>query len=88
MLDVTELVKDLWGLFVAAIGAVAWLIRLEARGLNNAQEIKRLWARLAEDREAANESRKETHQRIDALREDLREVSRDIKLILQSMPKD
>ncbi len=70
-----DALKDWWGVVVAAVGAVAWLLRLESRGITNEREIRRLWAQRKEDLADAKESR-------DRTAEMLREIRGDIKTLL------
>lgn len=60
----------------AGVAFLVWLVRLESKGLQNEREIKRLWNQRKEDLEAARRARDETN-------EILREMQRDIKLLLQ-----
>ena len=39
----TEMIRTWWPVAVTVIAAIAWLIRLEARGISNGAEIRRLW---------------------------------------------
>jgi hypothetical protein len=55
-----------------------WLVRLEARGLANDAEVKRLWTQRKEDLQAAKDSRDRTDKQLD-------EISADIKAILRGM---
>nr|WP_309504269.1 hypothetical protein [uncultured Roseovarius sp.] len=75
-----EFVRDFWGIIAAAMGAVAWLVRLESRGIANAAEVKRLWAQRKEDLQAAKDSRDRTDKRLD-------EISADIKTILRGLSR-
>ncbi|AZV00352.1 hypothetical protein [Paracoccus sulfuroxidans] len=68
-------IREFWAMVAAAIGFGVWLVRLEARVNANAKEIARLEAQMEEDRRDAKDSRRETHEL-------LREVQRDIKLLL------
>ena len=75
-----ELIADYWAIVAAALGAVVWLVRLEARGLSNTAEIKRLWAQRKEDLQSAKESRDRTDKRLD-------EIGKDIKTLLRGLDK-
>jgi hypothetical protein len=74
-------IQEWWAVLMGAFAAVVWLVRLEARGIANAAEIRRLWAQRKEDLASAKESRDRTDKRLDV-------IGADIKLILQHMPKD
>jgi len=77
---VSDILRDFWLLIVAGVSSVAWLIRLEARGIANAAEVRRLWAQRKEDMEAAKDSRDRMDRRLD-------EIGSDIKTILRGMDK-
>jgi hypothetical protein len=76
----TEMIRTWWPVAVTVIAAIAWLIRLEARGITNGTEIKRLRSQRREDMEAAKESRDRMDRRLD-------EIGSDIKEILKGMAK-
>jgi hypothetical protein len=57
-----------------------WLVRLEARGLSNTAEIKRLWTQRKEDLQSAKDSRDRTDKRLD-------EIGQDIKTLLRGLDK-
>jgi len=75
-----ELIADYWAIVAAALGAVVWLVRLEARGLSNTAEIKRLWTQRKEDLQSAKDSRDRTDKRLD-------EIGQDIKTLLRGLNK-
>jgi len=68
------MIRDLWGLIVAAISALFWLSRLEWRGLQNEREIRRLWAQRKEDLERASASRAETLKVLEEIQKDIKEI--------------
>ena len=76
----TDMIRTWWPVAVTVIAAIAWLIRLEARGITNGTEIKRLRSQRREDMEAAKESRDRMDRRLD-------EIGSDIKEILKGMAK-
>lgn len=76
----SDILRDFWFLIVAGVSSVAWLIRLEARGIANAAEVRRLWAQRKEDMDAAKDSRDRMDRRLD-------EIGSDIKTILRGMDK-
>ena len=39
----TENLLKFWPIFLGFVGFLVWLIRLEARSVENTKEIKRLW---------------------------------------------
>jgi len=75
-----DVIKEFWAIIAAAMAGVAWLIRLEARSISNAAEVKRLWSQRKEDMEAAKDSRDRMDRRLD-------EIGSDIKTILRGMDK-
>lgn len=75
----TEAIKEFWFLIVAGVSAVAWLIRLESRGIANAAEIKRLWHQRKEDMDAAKESRDRVDKRLDEIGADIKTLLRELK---------
>ena len=74
------MIRTFWPMGAAVLAAVVWLIRLEARGISNGTEIKRLWSQRREDMEAAKESRDRMDRRLD-------EIGSDIKTLLRGMGK-
>ena len=76
----TEMIRTWWPVAVTVIAAIVWLIRLEARGISNGAEIRRLRSQRREDMEAAKESRDRMDRRLD-------EIGSDIKEILKGMAK-
>jgi hypothetical protein len=57
---------------VAFVGFLVWLIRLEARSIENTKEIKRLWAQRKEDLDAAKQSREDTNKMLAEIRDDIK----------------
>ena len=76
----TDMIRTFWPITVAVIAAIAWLIRLESRGISNGIEIKRLWSQRKEDMDAAKDSRDRMDRRLD-------EIGSDIKTLLRGMDK-
>jgi len=70
-----NLLLTYWPMLLAAIGFLVWLIRLEARSIENGKEIQRLWKQRKEDLEAAKTARDETN----AI---LHEIQKDIKALI------
>lgn len=54
------------------VGFLAWLIRLEARSIENGKEIKRLWHQRKEDLDAARISREDTNAMLAEIRDDIK----------------
>lgn len=69
-----EYVKALWPLLLAGVGFLAWLIRLEARSIENEKEIKRLWYQRREDLEASRAARDETNRMLADIRDDIKDL--------------
>lgn len=93
MNDTLQMIKDWWVMLAATVATVAWLVRLESRGLQNTKSL----TKESTDRKAeliALETRLETRRQedLDRSREDradtkqiLQEMQRDIKLLLQQV---
>jgi len=67
-----EYLKSLWPVFVAFVGFLVWLIRLEARSIENEKEITRLWKQRKEDLDAAKEAREDTNNMLAEIRDDIK----------------
>lgn len=67
-----ELVRTFWPILLAFIGFLAWLIRLEARSIENGKEIKRLWNQRKEDLDAARMAREDTNKMLAEIRDDIK----------------
>jgi hypothetical protein len=57
-----DLIKEFWGLIIAAVGAVAFIIRMEQRTSFHGIELERLQRQRDADMAAAQRSRDETHR--------------------------
>lgn len=71
-----EVVREFWAVFLGALAGLVWLVRLEARGLANERDIKRLWAQRKEDLESAKEARQQTNTMLTEIREDVKVILR------------
>lgn len=67
-----ELVLSFWPVALAFVALVVWLIRLEARAMDNTKEIKRLWNQRKEDLEASRQSREDTNRMLAEIRDDIK----------------
>ena len=67
-----ETLKEYWPMVVASLGFFVWLIRLEARAMDNTKEIKRLWNQRREDLEASKEAREDTNKMLAEIRDDIK----------------
>jgi hypothetical protein len=69
-----ELIRTFWPLAAAFVATIVWLIRLEARSVENAKEIKRLWNQRKEDLEASRQARDETNKMLGEIRDDIKSL--------------
>ena len=69
-----ELLKAFWPIAVAFVGFLVWLIRLEARSIENGKEIKRLWNQRKEDLEASRQARDDTNKLLAEIRSDIKDL--------------
>jgi len=67
-----ELVRTFWPVLAAFVAFLVWLIRLEARSVENNKEIKRLWNQRKEDLEMSRQSREETNRMLGEIRDDIK----------------
>ena len=68
----TESILKFWPIIVGFIGFLVWLIRLEARSVENTKEIKRLWNQRKEDMEISRQSREDTNRMLAEIRDDIK----------------
>lgn len=61
-----------WPMVVAFVGFLVWLIRLEARSIENTKEIKRLWNQRKEDMDLAKAAREDTNAMLAEIRDDIK----------------
>jgi hypothetical protein len=69
-----QLLLDLWPIAVGFVAFLVWLIRLEARSVENSKEIKRLWYQRKEDLEAAKAARNETNSILHEIQKDIKDL--------------
>jgi hypothetical protein len=69
-----EIVLTFWPIIIAFIAFLVWLIRLEARSVENNKEIKRLWNQRKEDLEVSRQSREETNRMLGEIRDDIKSL--------------
>lgn len=79
-----DVLKEFWGMFIAAFGAIAWLIRLEAKISLNAAGIDQLQKQRHEDLVSAREARAGTNEALRDIKSDLGEMRADIKALIRS----
>lgn len=63
-----------WPVAVGFVGFLVWLIRLEARSVENTKEIKRLWNQRKEDIDAAKQAREDTNAMLKEIRDDIKNL--------------
>lgn len=68
----TENILKFWPIIVGFIGFLVWLIRLEARSVENTKEIKRLWHQRKEDMDLAKAARDDTNAMLAEIRDDIK----------------
>ena len=71
-MDLIELMRTFWPVALAFVSLVVWLIRLEARAMDNTKEIKRLWSTRKEDLESAKAARDDTNHMLKEIRDDIK----------------
>jgi hypothetical protein len=69
-----ELIRTFWPVGLAFVAFLVWLIRLEARSVENSKEIKRLWNQRKEDMELSRQSREDTNKMLAEIRDDIKEL--------------
>ena len=69
-----DVVLDFWPVILGFVAFLVWLIRLEARSVENTKEIKRLWHQRREDLEATNRAREDTNAMLREIRDDIKAV--------------
>lgn len=67
-----ELIRTFWPVGLAFVAFLVWLIRLEARSVENSKEIKRLWNQRREDMELSRQSREDTNKMLAEIRDDIK----------------
>ena len=72
--DMSDAILKYWPIAVAFVGFVAWLVRLEARSIDNTQEIRRLQAQRREDLESHRAARAETNLMLAEIRDDIKAI--------------
>lgn len=69
-----ELLKTFWPIILGFVGGIAWLVRLEARSIENEKEIKRLWSQRKEDLEMSRQAREDTNKMLGEIRDDIKSL--------------
>jgi hypothetical protein len=71
-----DIILSFWPIAVGFVAFLVWLIRLEARSVENGKEIKRLWNQRKEDLEMSKQSREEVHKMLAEIRDDIKALIR------------
>lgn len=69
-----DLILTYWPILVGFTAFLVWLIRLEARSVENNKEIKRLWNQRKEDLDAARVAREDTNKMLGEIRDDIKSL--------------
>lgn len=67
-----EVIVAYWPIFMGFVAFLVWLIRLEARSVENTKEIKRLWNQRREDLEVSKAAREDTNKMLAEIRDDIK----------------
>ncbi len=67
-----DAVLKFWPVAIGFVGFLVWLIRLEARSVENTKEIKRLWNQRREDMEISKQAREDTNAMLAEIRDDIK----------------
>ena len=69
-----DLLIQFWPIVLGFVALIVWLVRLEARAMDNTKEIKRLWAQRKEDLEISKEARDDTNKMLAEMRDDIKSL--------------
>jgi hypothetical protein len=69
-----DLVLTFWPIILGFVAFLVWLIRLEARSVENSKEIKRLWNQRKEDMALSRQSREDTNKMLAEIRDDIKSL--------------
>ena len=75
-----DVIAQFWKVILAAIGAIAWLVRLEARANQNTRDLTRLELRIEKQRKEDLEARRDDWGRMEKMIDEMRS---DIKKLLE-----
>jgi hypothetical protein len=70
----SDLIRTFWPIFGGFVAFLVWLIRLEARSVENGKEIKRLWTQRREDLDASKMAREDTNRMLAEIRDDIKSL--------------
>lgn len=69
-----DILIQFWPVVLGFVALIVWLVRLEARAMDNTKEIKRLWNQRREDLEASKEARDDTNKMLAEMRDDIKSL--------------
>jgi hypothetical protein len=69
-----DVILTFWPIILGFVAFLVWLIRLEARSVENSKEIKRLWNQRREDMELSRQSREDTNKMLAEIRDDIKSL--------------
>jgi hypothetical protein len=69
-----DLLIQFWPIVLGFVALIVWLVRLEARAMDNTKEIKRLWAQRKEDLGMSKEARDDTNKMLAEMRDDIKSL--------------
>ena len=67
-----DVILKFWPIVMGFVAFLVWLIRLEARSVENTREIQRLWNQRREDMDAAKVAREDTNAMLAEIRDDIK----------------
>lgn len=74
-----DTILKFWPIFLGFVGFLVWLIRLEARSVENTKEIKRLWNQRKEDLDASKQAREDTNAMLKEIRDDIKNLIAQVR---------
>jgi len=69
-----DVLIQFWPIVLGFVALIVWLVRLEARAMDNTKEIKRLWNQRREDLGASKEARDDTNKMLAEMRDDIKSL--------------
>ena len=69
-----DILIQFWPVVLGFVALIVWLVRLEARAMDNTKEIKRLWNQRREDLDASKEARDDTNKMLAEMRDDIKSL--------------
>ncbi|MDR6266532.1 hypothetical protein [Roseobacter sp. N2S] len=71
-MDISEILREFWAIIISAVAVIVWIVRIEAKVITNSREIRRVWLQRREDLETAERSRRETHEMLTVIQNDIK----------------